>query len=278
MTIHWYPGHMQKTFRQMKDALARVDFVVEVCDARVAYSSRNPEIAELTQHKDRLLLFNKMDLADPAVTAAWITQSEAEGVHAMATDLHKREDIKAVRAAILLANKERIERAKARGYVSRPVRLMIVGIPNSGKSTLINRLAGKTSLKTQNKPGVTRQLVWLRAGKDLELLDTPGVLWPKLETPETQAALAASGAIPDAILPLETVALALLHILQARYPALLAEKYGDHEVATLEQLAVAQHLFTSGQTPDVTRAAKRLIHDFRSGALGAISLETPDAH
>lgn len=273
--IHWYPGHMEKTFRQMKEALKRVDFVIEVCDARVARSSRNPELLALTEHKDRMLLLNKADLADPDVTAAWIDKKKEDGVLTVGTNLHNRSDIANIRRLILEANKARIERAKARGYVSRPLRLMIAGIPNSGKSTLINRLAGKSSLKTQNKPGVTRQLVWLRAGKDLELLDTPGVLWPKLDTEAEKCALAASGAIPDDLLPKEEVAACLLNLLLADYEQILREKYGMQGDVTLHELAVSQHLILSGGEPDLFRTATRFINDFRQGSIGRLSLERP---
>lgn len=273
--IHWYPGHMEKTFRQMKEALKRVDFVVEVCDARVARASRNPELLTLTAHKDRLLLLNKADLADPRVTDLWIEAMREQGLLAIATNLNEKTDITKIKSAIIEANDERIAKAKAKGYVSRPLRLMVAGIPNSGKSTLINRLAGKSSLKTQNKPGVTRQLVWLRAGKNLELLDTPGVLWPKLDTAQERAALAASGAIPDDILPIEDVASSLLDFLRVFYAKPLVEKYGIAEDATLSDLARKQHLLLSGGEPDLSRAATRLLNDFRQGAIGRISLERP---
>jgi ribosome biogenesis GTPase A len=287
MRINWYPGHMKRSLDKMKEALPRVDFVVEILDARVPKSSRNPEIIDLTAHKDRLILLNKADLADPGVTSAWIEDFQKLNVVALESDLHVKRTAEEVRRKIIWLNQEKILRAKAKGYKNRPLRLMICGIPNTGKSTLINRLAGKTSMKVQNRPGITRSLSWLRVGREFELLDTPGILMPRLETLDEQCAIGATGAIPDDLLPLDVVAFWLLRRLEKDYPGLFSERYkvtvscadlADPVAAAaiMDEAANCRGLLSGGKA-DLDRFYSMFIDDFRRGKLGRISLESPGA-
>lgn len=286
--INWFPGHMAKTLRLLKEQLSACEFVIEVLDARLPEASQNPELASLLAHKQRLCILNKADLADPVCTSQALEGFKAQGIPSLACDVRKASDVQKILQLARSQNAERIARAKARGRVARPIRTLVAGIPNTGKSTLINGLCGKKVAKTANTPGVTRQLSWSRAGQDLLLLDSPGLLWPRFETVHEQYSLALSGAIRDDILPMEKVAAAFLIYLGAVYPEQLKARYAfdlaaklqacpytgdDRALWALERLCEAQGMKRQSGEADLLRMAKRLIQDFRSLKLGRISLE-----
>lgn len=283
--INWFPGHMAKSLKELKSEIATCDYFIETCDARLPLTSRNPEFVKLWQKKKGLLLLSKSDLADPRITEEWLLYfKNQEYQSVMDADLLAKKDIQKIRQFIKEDNKEIIARARQKGRRIKPIRVMINGIPNTGKSTLINKLSGKNAVQAANRPGVTRSISWLRAGSDFELLDTPGILWPKLETVGEQLKLAISGAIKDDVLPLIEVACGLLIILSQLYPKTLAQKFelpktmldcrdwfSAHQ--TLEQIALQLHLVGKGNMADLERAARRLIIDYRQGKLGNLSLE-----
>lgn len=289
MDINWFPGHMAKTLRELKEAANRCDFLVEMCDARIPLSSRNPEFADLAAHKQRLILLSKADLADPTANTAWVDYFTDQGLLAASCNNNKRADVSKVKQVIIEANREVIERAKQRGRRVRPIRVMVVGIPNTGKSSLINKLTGRNSAKTANLPGVTRKLTWLRAASDLELLDSPGSLWPKLATNQEKICLALTGAIKDRLLPVDQVAGLGLLIMGQLYPQALEDKYGIRarfieqeglSVQTglwaLTELARNLKLLLPGDQPDLTRAANLFLTDLRSSKITRVSLEQVD--
>ena len=276
--INWYPGHMTKARRAMEEDLKLVDMILEIRDARVPRSSLNPDIAELGRNKRHILLLNKADLADAALTAEWISALSSESVTVLSADARSLASVKAVRRQMDQASAEKAEKDKRRGIISRPVRIMVVGIPNVGKSTLINSLAGRTSAKTGDKPGVTRGNQWIRLGKTVELLDTPGILWPKFEDPAVGMHLALIGSINDDILPVEELASDGIALLAQRYPQALAAKYGElptQPYEALVQIAEKNQLRKKGGDPDTEKAAARFLDDLRKGRLGALTLEDP---
>ena len=288
MNIQWYPGHMTKAVRQMREDLKLVDLLIEVTDARIPVSSRNPDIDEMGKNKYRVVLLNKADLADEAVTRQWLEQFQAQGIHAAAADSRNRRELNKVRSVIAASCAEKKERDRRRGIVNRPVRAMIVGIPNSGKSTFINSISGKAAAKTGNKPGVTKGKQWIRLDRDIELLDTPGILWPKFEDDTVGAHLAMTGAIRDEVLPLEELSLTLIAYLQQYYPDALCARYGitepeepkqentvsnDGAEDTLCRIAQSRNAYRPDGAPDYERASRMLLQDFRSGKLVRISLE-----
>lgn len=280
MQVQWYPGHMTKAKRAMQEDIKLVDLVIELVDARSPLSSRNPDIDTLGKNKARLILLNKADLADPAANQAWTGYFEKKGYTVVRIDARRKADLKPIQAAVMTACKEKIERDRRRGIKNRPVRAMVVGIPNVGKSTFINSYAGRACAKTGNKPGVTRGNQWIRLNKEVELLDTPGILWPKFEDPQVGIRLALLGSVKDDILNSDELAVELLKRLRAAYPEALSERYGEavlagSEAEALMEIARARNCILKGGEPDYSRAAKLLIDDFRGGRLGRITLELP---
>ena len=281
MQVQWYPGHMTKAKRAMQEDIKLVDLVIELVDARSPLSSRNPDIDTLGKNKARLILLNKADLADPAANQAWTGYFEKKGYTVVRIDARRKADLKPIQAAVMTACKEKIERDRRRGIKNRPVRAMVVGIPNVGKSTFINSYAGRACAKTGNKPGVTRGNQWIRLNKEVELLDTPGILWPKFEDPQVGIRLALLGSVKDDILNSDELAVELLKRLRAAYPEALSERYGEvvlagSEAEALMEIARARNCILKGGEPDYSRAAKLLIDDFRGGRLGRITLELPE--
>lgn len=296
MDYQWYPGHMTKAKRMMQENVRLVDLVIEILDARVPLSGRNPDVDQLAQGKQRMIILSKADLADPELTAEYVNYFTKKKIEAIALDARTRKANTQIMKALSKITKEKKERDQKRGIRNRPVRAMICGIPNVGKSTFINSLSGRSSAKTGNKPGVTKGKQWISfAG--LELLDTPGILWPKFEDQNVGVRLALVGSIRDEILDEEDLARRLLEILLRRYPSLLRDRYfvsddakdaveipeqseyNDRELhEILVQIAAVRNLLRSGAEPDPVRAAHLLLDDFRSGRIGRITLdELPEA-
>lgn len=288
MNIQWYPGHMTKAKRAMKEDIKLIDLIIELVDARVPLASRNPDIDELGQGKARLILLNKSDLASEQLNEAWTAWFQKKGCHVVKINARSGAGLKQINAVVQEACKEKIERDRRRGILNRPVRAMVVGIPNVGKSTFINSFAGKACTKTGNKPGVTKGNQWIRLNKSLELLDTPGILWPRFEDQRVGLLLAFIGSINDEILNKDELALELLKFLAKHYPQVLQERYqleylpedipkNQQEAAVmLEQIARVRGCLQKGGVPDLSKAAAILLDDFRSGRLGRITLEMPD--
>ncbi len=280
MEIQWYPGHMTKAVRQMKEDIKVIDLIIELLDARIPRSSRNPDIDTLGQGKARLLLLNKRDLSDDNITEEWLSYYREQGYVALAIDAREKKDVKRVDAAVEEACREKRERNKRRGIVNRPIRAMVVGIPNIGKSSFINSYAGRAAAKTGNKPGVTKGKQWIRLKKDLELLDTPGILWPKFEDKKTGQYLAALGAIRTEVFDTDELALIMTGLLAQRYPGRLESLYGIEEsedaVAMIYKVAENRHIIKAGGEADYSRAATLILDDIKNGRLGALSLERPD--
>lgn len=280
MNYQWYPGHMTKARRMMQENIKLIDLVIEVVDARAPLSSRNPDIDELGKNKFRIILLNKADLADPKYNALWTEYFKKKGLLVQEINSRSGAGIKNIQALVQEACKEKIERDRKRGIVNRPVRAMVVGIPNVGKSTFINALAGKACTKTGNKPGVTKGKQWIRLNKSLELLDTPGILWPKFEDQKVGERLAAIGSINDEILHMDELAVLVLSYLQKEYPKLLEERYqialSEDAYEMLGEICVVRRCFQKGEEPDLDRAAGMVLEDFRSGKIGRITLERPE--
>ena len=284
MDYQWYPGHMTKARRMMQENIGLVDLVIELADARIPLSSRNPDIDSLCGNKARILLMTKADMADPARTAKFQKYFEDKGFMVIAMDARTRKANEKIKAYVEKACAAKRERDKRRGIVGRPLRAMVVGIPNVGKSTFINSFAGKASAKTGNKPGVTRGKQWIRLNKNLELLDTPGILWPKFEDRQVGVNLALTGAIRQELLEEQELSLELLDFLQREYPSLLKERYAPEDARwefpmdsakLLGEIALSRNLLKTGGEPDWQRASKMVLDDFRNGKTGRISLETP---
>ncbi len=277
MHFQWYPGHMTKAKRMMQENIKLIDLVIELVDARVPISSRNPDIDELGKNKARLILLNKSDLAEDTQNDAWVEYFKNKGFSVVKVNSKKGGGIKSIHGVIQEACKEKIERDRKRGILNRPVRAMVVGIPNVGKSTFINALAGKACAKTGNKPGVTKGKQWIRLNKNVELLDTPGILWPKFEDQTVGLHLAFIGSIKDEILNIEELAAELIQFLKKYYVGVLAEKYAIIEVddpyQCLAEIAKSRHCLLKGNELDTEKAALLLIDDFRGGRLGRITLE-----
>ncbi|WP_251388548.1 ribosome biogenesis GTPase YlqF [Mediterraneibacter agrestimuris] len=280
MHFQWYPGHMTKAKRMMQENMKLIDLVIELVDARVPLSSRNPDIDELGKNKARLILLNKSDLAEEKWNDAWMEYFKGMGFSVVKVNAKKGSGIKSINSVIQEACKEKIERDKRRGILNRPVRAIVVGIPNVGKSTFINALAGKACTKTGNKPGVTKGKQWIRLNKNVELLDTPGILWPKFEDQVVGLRLAYIGSIKDEILHTEELAAELTKFLVKEYSGILAGKYEIAEVedgfGNLRSIAKSRHCLVKGNELDTEKAAKLLLDDFRNGRLGRITLETPE--
>lgn len=280
MHFQWYPGHMTKARRMMQENIKLIDLVIELVDARIPLSSRNPDIDELGRQKSRLILLNKADLAENKWNDAWIEYFKDKGYLAVKVNSKKGGGIKNIQSVIQEACKEKIEKDRKRGILNRPVRAMVVGIPNVGKSTFINTLAGKACAKTGNKPGVTKGKQWIRLNKGVELLDTPGILWPKFEDQQVGMKLAFIGSIKDEILNTEELAAEFLKFMQHHYPGIIAGKYNIEETGdvyeVLNRIAESRHCIVRGNELDVEKAAALLMDDFRSGRLGELTLEYPD--
>lgn len=277
MNIQWYPGHMTKAKRQMQEDLKLIDLIIELVDARVPLSSRNPDIDQLGQNKSRLILLNKADLADERQNEAWKEYFQSKGFYVVKVDSRNGAGMKTIQNVIQEACKEKIERDRRRGIKNRPIRAMVAGIPNVGKSTFINTFAGKACAKTGNKPGVTKGKQWIRLNKNVELLDTPGILWPKFEDQLVGIRLACVGSIKDDILNIEELALWLLEKLKKDYPGFLEKRYGISEVGTpletLEAIAKARGCLKRGEELDYVKASGLIFDDFRGGKIGRITLE-----
>lgn len=281
MHFQWYPGHMTKARRMMQENIKLIDLIIELVDARVPLSSRNPDIDELGKGKARLILLNKADLAEDRLNDEWVAYFKEKGYSAVKVNSRKGGGIKSIQSVIQEACREKTERDRKRGILNRPVRAMVVGIPNVGKSTFINALAGKACAKTGNKPGVTKGKQWIRLNKSVELLDTPGILWPKFEDQEVGLKLAFIGSIKDEILQTEELATELVKFLKESYPGVLEEKYSIPEVQDtyecLANIAQSRHCLVRGSELDTEKAASILLDDFRGGKLGRITLEKPES-
>ncbi|MBE5841820.1 ribosome biogenesis GTPase A [Butyrivibrio sp. INlla18] len=291
MNLQWYPGHMTKAIRMMQENIKLIDIIIEITDARIPASGRNPDIDELGKNKFRLIILNKADLADPAITKRWKEYYQKQGYFVMEMNSKTGNEAGKVKELIQSACAEKIEKDKKRGIVGRPIRAMVAGIPNVGKSTFINKLAGKASAKTGNKPGVTKGKQWISLGKNLQLLDTPGILWPKFEDQTVGLHLAFIGSMNDENIDTDELACELIKILKQYYPNAISEKYNitDEQIdelmedqyqtpasAVLSAIAINRKCFKQGATPDISRASALLLDDFRNGRLGRLSLERPD--
>lgn len=273
MNIQWYPGHMTKALRQMKDDMKLIDLVIELLDARVPLSSRNPDIDSLANNKARMIILNKSDLADSKAVKDWCEYFENKGAICIPLDSRNNKGMDQIRKKCREACKEKIERDLKRGIKNRPVRAMVVGIPNVGKSTFINSFAGRASAKTGNKPGVTKGQQWIRIDKQLELLDTPGILWPKFEDQAVGRNLAAIGSINDEILSREELCVFIIDFLNDKYPEAMTNRYGGNNIV---DVAKRMGCLSKGGEPDIEKAYKLLLDDFRAGKLGTISIEYPE--
>lgn len=283
-SIQWFPGHMAKTRRSIKENLPLVDAVVEIIDSRIPLSSQNPEMGKMTKGKPRLLVLNKRDMADSRLTDKWIAYFKSKGIIAVSMDCKSGKGMKAFTDALeqqLL--KEFIESRRAKGIVGAPLRVMIVGIPNVGKSSFINRMSGSKKAKVEDRPGVTRNKQWVKLGDKIEMLDMPGVLWPKFDDQKAAQRLAFTGAIKDDILDIETLAMLLLEYLSANYPELLLKRYKMESSDAsgkelLEMLGRKRGMLISGGEVNTERAAIMLLDEFRAGKIGNITLEVPDSN
>ena len=281
MNIQWYPGHMTKTRRQIESDLKQVDAVCEIVDARIPVSSRNPDIDSICVNKPRVIVLNRIDLADPAATKIWAAYFKSKGYVVVCTDCKSRKGIADFTPAVRSACKEKIERDQARG-MNRPVRLMVVGIPNVGKSTLINQISGRKGAKAENRPGVTRGKQWVTVDAGLQLMDTPGILWPKFEDPEVGMMLAYTGAVKEGIIDIEELACRLMELLNKFYPQTLKERYKvEAPLETpgwelLEMAGRARGFLMARAEVNTERMAKVLLDEFRSGKLGKFTLEMPE--
>ena len=277
MQFQWYPGHMTKAKRQMQEDIKLIDLVIELVDARVPLSSRNPDIDDLGKNKARLILLNKSDLADDAQNEKWIEYFKAKGYHALKINSKNKSGIKEINNVVNEACKEKIERDRKRGIKNRPVRAMVVGIPNVGKSTFINAYAGRNCAKTGNKPGVTKGKQWIKLSKTLELLDTPGILWPKFEDQAIGLKLALIGSINDNILDVSDMAYEFVKILNNSYENAIPNRFGveknDDPLKMLEGIAEVRGCKLKGNILDLEKASSILLEEFRSGKLGKITLD-----
>ncbi|MCQ2416268.1 MAG: ribosome biogenesis GTPase YlqF [Oscillospiraceae bacterium] len=279
--IQWFPGHMAKTRRQIAKSLSLVDAVAELLDARLPVSSRNPELKQLTGRKPRLIILNKADMADPNVTGQWVQYYKQQGFAVITVDSKNGKGVKQFAPALRELLKPQLEKYAAKGMKGRPIRVMILGIPNVGKSSLINRLAGGKRAKAEDRAGVTRTQQWIKTTDGVELLDTPGVLWPKLDDQDAAVRLAMTGAVRDDILDKEALAARLLTYLHTGYPQALSDRYKiaadveEEGFVLLEHMARNRGMLLPGGVPNTERAAIALLDEFRAAKLGRISLEKP---
>ncbi|MEK4461237.1 ribosome biogenesis GTPase YlqF [Paenibacillus sp. FSL H8-0315] len=286
MAIHWFPGHMTKARRQIEDKLKLIDVVIELLDSRLPLSSRNPMIDDILRDKPRLIILNKADLADPEITRKWLAYFKEQGHVAHPVDASTGTGVKEIPEQVKLLLKEKIDRQIARGMNPRAMRALIVGIPNVGKSTLINRMAGKSIAATGDRPGVTKGQQWIKTGGNLELLDTPGILWPKFEDQDVGYRLAVTGAIKEEILNIEDIAFYAVKYLVKDYGTRFQERFGieklpedlenpDEIVAVMEAVGRKRGCLISGGRVDLEKASRALLHELRAGKLGRFTLETP---
>lgn len=288
MNFQWYPGHMAKAKRMMQESIKLIDVVIELVDARIPFSSKNPDIDTLAKNKSRVILLNKFDMADQRYTKEWKAYYESKGYHVALVNSKSGNGVKQVQDVVLKACAAKIERDRKKGILNRPVRAMVVGIPNVGKSTFINSFVGKASAKTGNKPGVTKGNQWIRLNKNIELLDTPGILWPKFEDQKVGLRLAFIGSINDNIINTTELCLELILFLNKYYSEQLRKRYEidipealeDLKSASkvLEQIAIKRSCLVKGGEPDVDKAAHLMIDDFRNNRLGYVTLEFPDTY
>ncbi|MBO5290612.1 MAG: ribosome biogenesis GTPase YlqF [Clostridia bacterium] len=281
-TVQWFPGHMAKTRRLIKESLPFVDLVTEIVDARIPLSSSNPELAEMIGSKPRIVLLNKCDVADEKTTAKWVEYYKKNGMYALPVDCRSGKGLNAYLPLVREVLKDKIQRNTDKGMVGKPLRVMVVGIPNTGKSSFINKMAGRNRAKVADKPGVTRSNSWFAVGNGVELLDTPGVLWPKFEDKEVGNKLAFIGSVKDEILDSETLAVRLINVLRNGYSDRLTERFKitgfddkeDYEI--LEMIGRKRGMLISGGEIDCERASVMLLDEYRGGKLGRLSLEFPE--
>ncbi len=278
----WYPGHMTKAKRMMQEDIKLIDLVIELVDARVPLGSRNPDIDELGKNKSRIILLNKSDLADAKKNKLWMGYFADKGVHALEINAKTGTGVKSIQGVVQEACRDKIERDRRRGILNRPVRAMVVGIPNVGKSTFINSFAGRACAKTGNRPGVTKGKQWIRLNKGLELLDTPGILWPKFEDQTVGLHLAMIGSMNDEIVHLDELAYELIRFLRGEYPGLLEKRYdieisdGQDAYDVIRAVCVSRKCYLKGEELDIMKASSMVVDDFRSGRIGRITLEIPE--
>jgi len=282
MNIQWYPGHMTKTRRMMEENLKLVDAVCEILDARIPISSRNPDMDSICGNKPRLVILNRIDLADPVMVRRWSEYFRSKGMAVVATDCKTKKGIHQFVPAVRELLSEKLRRYAEKGQIGRPLKIMVVGIPNVGKSTFINQIAGRKGAKAENRPGVTRGKQWVNVDQGLLLLDTPGILWPKFEDPEVGIRLAYTGAVKDDVIDLESLACHLIQMLWNRYPDAVRERYKidpspDADGWDLLQAAGRKRGFlVSGGEVNTERMARVLLEEYRSCKLGRFTLETPE--
>lgn len=286
MNVQWYPGHMAKAKRMMQENMKLIDVVIELVDARIPLSSKNPDIDALAKNKSRVILLNKYDMADPKYNELWKKYFEEKGYYVALVNSKGGQGVKQIKDIVYKACEAKIERDKRRGIINRPVRAMVVGIPNVGKSTFINSFVGKASTKTGNKPGITKGKQWIRLSNKIELLDTPGILWPKFQDPNAGMRLALIGSINDNIIHMTELACELILFLNKHYPQAINNRYDitipkvineiKDTVSTLESIAFKRSCVMKGGEPDIDKAALILLDDFRSVRLDKITIEFPE--
>lgn len=277
MIYQWFPGHMTKTLRQISEQLKLIDLVIEIADARIPMSSRNPELDTMARGRSRIIVLGKIDLADPEATKAWMDCYRRQGILPYACDLRNNKSLASLTPLIREACAGKIARDRRKGIMNRPIRAMVAGIPNVGKSTFINSFSGSRSLKTGNKPGVTKGRQWIRINSEVELMDTPGLLWPRFEDQTVCEKIALIGSMPDDILNREELALDLIRVLETTAPGKLKARYevpeDENFAAVLEGIALRRGCLKKGGEPDTEKAAGVLLDDFRSGRIGRITLD-----
>lgn len=281
MDIQWYPGHMVKAKKEIKENLRLIDVVIELLDARIPRSSQNPDIKEIVGNKPRIVALNKADLASEHITKKWIQYFKKQGVAAVAVDSISGKGMKEIETAVRETAREKLEKSIERGRIGRPIRIAVIGIPNVGKSAYINKSAGRSAALTGNKPGVTKRNQWVKAGQGIELMDTPGVLWPKFDSQEAGIDLAVTGAIRNEILDVVELSIKLLEILKSGYEKNLLERYKIDSIQEmsgediLRKIGTKRGCLVPGGEIDLERAANLIIDEFRSGKIGRITLEEP---